>query len=168
MKTIELKDDDAEALEALIWYFYNFTYNDKFVKNRSTMAFAVKVYSIADKYDVPKLQQLAAKKFKGVCILNDNADDVNDFVGTINLVQECANPNDRTLWDILLPVIESNISCLLKSKEFRGYVLDNPELNITLLSMLEQPSGHYDAGTNDDDSQGDWRPSPYGSGRRLG
>ena len=60
---IEL-EDDPEALRALIYYLYNFVYNDSFLQGPSITSFAVKVYAIADKYQVPHLQSLAARHLK--------------------------------------------------------------------------------------------------------
>ena len=59
------------------------------------MTFAVTLCALADKYDVPKLRDLAARKFKAVC----KTTDVEELMTTINLVGQLSHPKDRTLWE---------------------------------------------------------------------
>ncbi|KAK5121590.1 hypothetical protein LTR85_004762 [Meristemomyces frigidus] len=65
-RIIEVHEDDAEAVELMIGYFYAFDYSDEpkpeaKLKN-STLVNAV-VYAIADKYEITDLKPLAMKKF---------------------------------------------------------------------------------------------------------
>lgn len=68
LSEIKMNDDDLEALLALLQYLY--TYNYKTVSSNTEykvayeMRFQVKVYAIADKYDIPELKKLATNRFE--------------------------------------------------------------------------------------------------------
>jgi len=129
---IELHDD-LDALQALIAHIYHDNYDDSFAGEGSTMCFAVRVYAIADKYEVTKLQSLAADKLKS---LSKKPKDHPEFIAALNLINGCTNPNDSTLDDIVLPQIKKNLTTLLQLDDFKEHVLDNRALNLELLSML--------------------------------
>ena len=98
------------------------------------MSFAVKVYAIADKYQVSQLQHLAVQRFKNVC---HPKVDIDDFITAITLIDECTNPNDPTLWQIVLPAIKNNMS-LLESDKFRELISEMKDLNFKLLALLDK------------------------------
>ncbi|KAK3711117.1 hypothetical protein LTR37_009904 [Vermiconidia calcicola] len=123
---IELKDD-PEALQALVHYLYNFVYCDSFIEGNKAISFAVKVYAIADKYQVEDLQALAAQRFKN---------GYRDFIATIALIEENTNPEVRTLWDIIIPAIKNNITYLLTSDQFQRLVFEQKDLCLSLLGLL--------------------------------
>ena len=175
--TIEVHDD-AHALQSMLFHLYNFTYTDASRGEDSVMAFAVKVYAVADKYDVAQLQSTAAQRFKNGCATTD----VVDFIKTVYLIDELTNPRDKTLWDIVLPVIKANVTTLLLPPKFQALIFDMKHLNLKLLSLLddsEKAIGHtspsyYDmAGAvmypYDDDHSGNigWGTVNLGHGRRL-
>ena len=161
---IEL-EDEVDALQALIHYLYHFTYNDSFVE--STMSFAVRVYAIADKYQVPQLQSLAAKRFKTLC---DPTTDLDDFVNSITLVEDCTSPNDNTLREIVFPAIENNITLLLESEKSRILILEMPDLTIKVLSRLDRSNTKAFPPLRYTTSEGDSGNETYTNrrGRRLG
>ncbi|KAK3711122.1 hypothetical protein LTR37_009909 [Vermiconidia calcicola] len=172
---IELKEDNAEALQTLLHYFYNFVYDDSFLGHGSSMSLPVKVYAIADKYEVPQLQAMAAGKLKKVC---DPRNDIEDFVSTIYLIDQNTNPEDRTLWNIVLPVIKDNIDYLIESEQFQALVFEMKDLNLSLLSLLGKSSGSAPpavltggvASVEEEDDDDGNRVTHYrlGLGRRLG
>lgn len=181
--TLEL-DDDPEVLASLIHYFYNNTYDDSSRgEHQAVQTFTVHVYAIADKYDVPQLQQLAAQKFGKVCA---PVSDIDDFIAALCAVDGATNPADNTLWKVVLPIIEKNISYLLQHEQFKAVVDSIPELKWGLLALLDPsrpreltlpaPStsstvsipGFEHEGDDEDEAEmrpfSDWR----GPGRRLG
>ncbi|KAK3684701.1 hypothetical protein LTR37_020031 [Vermiconidia calcicola] len=174
---IELEDDNAEALQTLLHYFYNFVYDDSFLGHGSSLSLPVKVYAIADKYEVPQLQTMAAGKLKKVC---DPHKDIEDFVSTIYLIDQNTNPEDRTLWNIVLPVIKNNIHYLLESEQFQTLIFEMKDLNLSLLSLLNRSSGSapptvltggVTSAEEDEDYDGASQIIHYGRhgpGRRLG
>ena len=189
---VSLDDDDAEALKSLIHYLYHQVYNDAFLQDKNSMSFAVKVYAIADKYELTGLQRLAAQRFGNICNPNTNLD---DFINSVYLIDESTNPNDQALWKIVIPVIKSDISFLLDLKEFNDLLANVNGLTGKVLSLLDPskaadshgppyfartppPAGEIvEIDDDDGDAGDDYIPFPraplgighYGSrGRRLG
>lgn len=160
----------------LIHYFYNFVYNDSFENTTTAMSFAIKVYALADKYDVPQLQALAAQRLSKVC---DPNKDMDDFLNIICLIDGLTNPADSTLWHIVIPKIKTNIGVLLQSEEFMALVLKMKDLNFKLLALLDGSKMPVDPGPDldlrdpyehsDDEEAGQMFGGAWGSrGRRLG
>ena len=63
--TMELKDENLEAVDSMINYFYSFNYESHLYEGAFSdlLELHASVYAVADKYDVPDLKQLAARKF---------------------------------------------------------------------------------------------------------
>ena len=186
--TLEL-DDDPEVLASLIHYFYHFTYDDSSRgEHQAIQTFTVHVYAIADKYNVPRLQQLAAQKFGKVC---DPVSDIDDFITALCAVDGATNPADSTLWNITLPIIENNVSYLLQHNSFKAVVDSMPDLKWGLISLLDRkkpreltprapstpstvsiPGFERDEDDADEDDGDEEEMRPYsdwrGPGRRLG
>ena len=132
------------------------------------MTFPVRVYAIADKYQVFKLQKLAASKFEHVC---DPSDDLHDFIAAVHVVDECTNPTDRTLWNVLIPKVKNNIAYLLGAPEFRALIDDMPQLKFDLLMLLDSKntaSGQASSAEEEYQMQIGWLPANPRGGRRLG
>ena len=115
------------------------------------MSFIVKVYSIADKYQVSGLQQPASIRLDGAC---DPTGNVDDFILAVRLIDELTSPGDSALWSVVLPKTKENIGYLMTCEDFKKLIFDVPHFNLGLLSMLDEV-------TTTDASDG------YG-GRRLG
>lgn len=154
------------------------------------MTFTVKVYAIADYYDVKKLQDFAAKRLNKVC---DPTRDLDDFVRCISLINAGTQGSDRTLWDIVIPKIKENITFLLGTEAFKELIEQIPQLKFDLLRLLDPNAPAYMpkepkspevpmADPEDEDDEGDaaipfpavggsvrGRTNRYqGPGRRLG
>lgn len=93
----------------------------------------MKVYALADKYDAKKLQSLAANKLQQMC---DPTQNLKDFIDAVHAIELYTNPDDRALWDVVLPKIKSNIDYLLDKSEFRELIEDIPQLKFDLLALL--------------------------------
>ncbi|KAK3699715.1 hypothetical protein LTR37_016320 [Vermiconidia calcicola] len=66
-KTIELHDDDPDAVEAMLRYIYSFEYADTTGERASWTAVALhlNVYAVAKKYQMPTLSTKALKSAHG-------------------------------------------------------------------------------------------------------
>lgn len=176
---IALDDDDPEVMQTLFHFLYNFTYDDN--SSESPAPFAVKVYAVADKYDIPSLRALAAQKLANVA---DPAGDLDDFIAAICNVDEFTSPEDSTLWDIVIPKIGENLDWLADNEKFFALVKDMPALNKKLLkrgaAKYRPPAPGWSGAQGDEDldegepdflrrSQGGGRGgSRLGAGHRLG
>lgn len=64
-RKIDLKEDDPNMVEIIVRFFYNFDYDNTPVQSELTpLALHVRVYCIADKYEVLTLKSIALSKFK--------------------------------------------------------------------------------------------------------
>ena len=144
------------------------------------MSFAVKVFAIADKYDLHQLQNLAAQKFKQFC---NPRIDLEDFLSAVSLIEENTPLNDNTLRNYVITMTKRDMVFLLNDDRAKNFILGMPDLTLELLSMLdesvEQPVGTFIGPSNrpyevtdeefeqhldDHDSAFDYA----GGGRRLG
>lgn len=130
-------------------YFYNFTYPTTFASRNkdAESSFTVRVYALADKYDVPPLRAMAAQKLQNVADPNRSLD---DFVAAIRSIEESCNPKDTTLWDIVMPTIIGNIEWLADDEKFFALVQCMSVLNRGLLkrqsSVVASPAGKEGGG----------------------
>ncbi|RMY54279.1 hypothetical protein D0865_04810 [Hortaea werneckii] len=126
--------DDPEAFEVLIHYLYNFTLPESTSSDsRSKPAFAVRLYAIADKYNVEPLRDMAAQRLRKTVDVYA----VPTFVEAIRMVDELTPPSDKTLWKIVLPLMTGNITFLLGDRDFKDLLQDMPQLMYELLAHLD-------------------------------
>lgn len=127
-------DDDADVFEVLVHWLYNFALPDfQPDSSRSHPTFAVRIYAIADKYDVEALRNVATQRLSKII----DPDNVESFVDTVQLVNEVSNPRDTSLWDIVTPHMTRNIIPLLRQDAFKEMLRELPELNDDLLAHLD-------------------------------
>ncbi|KAF2207076.1 hypothetical protein CERZMDRAFT_102774 [Cercospora zeae-maydis SCOH1-5] len=171
-------DEDLEIFSVLIRHLYSFTYDDSTRGEAESAPFAVFVYALADKYHIEPLRAQAAKRLKETI----DPRNVDTFIETVHAVDE--NTADQVLWDIVIPVIKSNVGQLLKHEQFRDMLHGMKDLLFRLLSMLDPSAGKIELGkvqeqTADvDGEEGDidderddfahYMRFPHGPGRRLG
>lgn len=157
-RTIALHDDDPEALDVLIHYLYRHRI-DINSTNTKPMTRAVEIYGVADKYTVPSLCALAAKRFNDVL---DPTADLDDFITAIKTIDSSVYSGDRTLWDTVIRVTRKNISFLLCQDDFVTLLGEMPNLNTGLLRLLDPSTESESVGVVDPVYVGP------GGGRRLG
>ncbi|KAI6843921.1 hypothetical protein KC340_g412 [Hortaea werneckii] len=126
--------DDPEAFSVLVHYLYNFTLPESTSRDsRSKPAFAVRLYAIADKYNVEPLRDMAAQRLRKTIEVHA----VPAFVEAIRMVDELTPPSDKTLWKIVVPFMTGNITFLLGQQDFRDLLQDMPQLMYELLAHLD-------------------------------
>ena len=104
----------------------------------------VRIYAIADKHDVPGLRALAANGLKHHQCLRPKSD-FEKFMSTIRMIDELCNPNDTTLWQIVVLKADANIDWLVDNASFFSLVQKIPALQKALLKRSGLP-----------DSSGGW------------
>lgn len=137
---IELPDDDPVYLERLLEYLYGAKFHD--IAYSSVFGaqgiFSVNMYAIADKYDVPSLRKNAASQLNAFC----NPDWVmDDFIAAVRAIDDLTNPEDATLWDVVLPKVQKNLGLLLEKELFKELVFDKPDFTFRFLGFLAKTSG---------------------------
>ena len=132
-KTIDLKEDDPDIIGKMICFCYNHDYDGLVLtldgENGSLMIHA-KMYSIADKYDISLLKDLAKNKFK---------EDIQGqlrperLVTLIETVYENTVPSDRGLRDCLTSVLKRYKNELRKDAAFMDLVRSGGDLAVDVI-----------------------------------
>lgn len=139
--TIDLSRDDPHALEILIHYFYNFRLPSPLTSNASTTplpTLLVKIYAIADKYDVQPLLTLARDQPCEIYSPSFVITNIPAFVNCVRAVDEHTRDEPEShggLRGILLHAACANMGRLVKSEVFRELLQDAPEVVVALLEL---------------------------------
>ncbi|KAL6149966.1 hypothetical protein ACJQWK_02530 [Exserohilum turcicum] len=163
-RIIPLIDDDVSAVEAMLQFLYTFDYDagGSVADAASPMVFNVKVYSIADKYDIPALKSVARQKFQESVETCWNMD---DFPHAIAEVYNSTPPNDQGLRSLVVDVACEHITSLLQKQGFcdvlgetAGFASDLVQLQASKHSVREKQdrtkyrcsdcSGHWEVGAS--------------------
>jgi speckle-type POZ protein len=120
---IHLKGDDVFAVEAMLRFMYTSDYDasGSAGNSASPMVFNAKVYSIADKYDVPSLKSQAREKFKKTVETCWNMD---DFPYAIAEAYNSTTSIDRGLRKVVVDIACKHINELLMKQGFRDILED--------------------------------------------
>ncbi len=107
----------------MLRFMYTSTYNDG--SNRpsrdvhdysaSAIPFNIKVYDIADKYDIPTLKRLAVGKFESALI---HSCDKDEFIDAIIDTYDSTSLKDQDLRDVVVRITCQNIISLVERQEF--------------------------------------------------
>ncbi|KAK4545962.1 hypothetical protein LTR36_002526 [Oleoguttula mirabilis] len=124
-------DDDPKVLQVLLHYLYNFTYDDASRGEETEASFAVRVYAVADKYDVDPPRLVAAQKLSDFVIPTDGGRE--HFLAVVYAIAKYCNPKDTTLWDIIMPRMIAGIDRLADDAKLFALVQAMPVLNKALL-----------------------------------
>lgn len=102
----------------MLHFMYRFDYdasgNDQ--GRASPTVFNVRVYSIADKYDVPGLKSYAKRKFEKAV---ETCWDMDDFPHAITEIYSSTPAPDRGLRDLVIEVACKHIDALLEKQVFQ-------------------------------------------------
>ena len=151
MDAIEF-EEDPDVFAIMIDYFYS-----SILPAIADPVKAVLIYQVADKYDIPQLRQLAAGRLKTACNPLDN---FARFVLVLKEIDERTAPNDKTLWDVVVPVVKQNMAIILARPDFRTTIKGLDTLYFRLLaemSLSDAPTDHINI-----------TPAPRGSGFLFG
>jgi hypothetical protein len=114
---IDLKEDDAFVVQAMLSFLYGFDYdasgNDQTVF--SPMVFNVKVYTIAEKYDIHALKSQAKEKFEEAVSVCWSLD---DFPHAIAEIYSFTPSHDHGLRDFVVETCCKHINELLEKEAF--------------------------------------------------
>jgi hypothetical protein len=131
-KTIELKEDNPRAVEAMLKFFYGL---DIFAPNDiPPMIFWVSVYQIADKFLASQLKSDVTERF--VPLVHYNWED-ECFPDVIAEAYDSTPPDDRGLRDTILKAAYENLPALRKSKEFQRVLREVPGFAADLILAMD-------------------------------
>jgi hypothetical protein len=121
----------------MLHFMYRFDYdgsgNDQ--GRVSPMLFNVKVYGIADKYEIWALQLLAEKKFAKAV---RTCWDMDDFAHVVSEIYSSTPSTDRGLRDIVVDIAHENIEALLEKDDFLGVLEGTAGFAADVTQLLAQ------------------------------
>ncbi|KAK7924970.1 hypothetical protein LTR80_011961, partial [Exophiala xenobiotica] len=99
---------------------------------------SVRVYAIADKYDIPPLKELARQRFGNWAKTNWLHE---DFCNVAREVFDSTPANDRGLRDVVIQIVALHVNDLTEKPEFRNLIEEIGDLGLGILrQVLKQNS----------------------------
>jgi hypothetical protein len=112
-------------------------------KDQPALLSSVRVYAIADKYDIPSLKRLAKERFESWAKKNWAREDFSDIVREIF---ESTPTSDRGLRDIVIRIVALHADVLTKKDEFRRLIEEDGDLGLSTLCQLLETHSEEKAG----------------------
>jgi hypothetical protein len=145
---ISLEEEDPQIFERVVKFMYTSDYSNSL--DSATTATAVtastnsgtvprdlivhtRVYISAEKWDIPALKNLAAKKFEDALLLEG---ETSSFAESLRLMFEETPENDRLLKDVALKFAGNNYKELISMGEFKAMCKKNGEVAIEVLTAV--------------------------------
>jgi hypothetical protein len=94
---------------------------------------SVRVYAIADKYDIPRLKELAQQRFSNWA---ENNWACHDFSAIAREVFETTPTSDRGLRDVVIRLVAMHADDLIRKKDSRNLIEDVGDLGLNVLCQL--------------------------------
>ncbi|KAF2434944.1 hypothetical protein EJ08DRAFT_722180 [Tothia fuscella] len=107
---VKLVDDELCAVQAMFEYLYTRVYNNQSDVEASAIILHAHVYSLADKYNIQGLKDMAGNEFSEAIVEEWNTP---EFVTTVKIVYESTPPSDRVLRDMVTRVSAKHIKVLI-------------------------------------------------------
>lgn len=136
-KTVEIKDFDANIVEAMLRFVYFFDY-DVPPNSRPTI-FHAQVYQIGDKYGIGTLKKQAINKFERV--VNEaevDAGFARNLADTISIVYNTTPSGDRGLRDIVVKSSWTHFEYLISEASFKEVLGMNGDFSADLISLIRE------------------------------
>ncbi|KAK2768601.1 hypothetical protein FQN54_000457 [Arachnomyces sp. PD_36] len=160
--SIELHEDDPRAIEAMIRFMYDSTYNFGYTSDHkdkgydhgcgdisSTILF-IRTYAAGEKYQIPSLKERAAKSFtKSLYARSSSLHILNDFSQIVEEVYTCAIlREDRVLRDALIRFVDEKREWLMGERCFEDAVCGCGEFGMDLvLNLMREKDSCQRCGT---------------------
>ncbi|OOF96480.1 hypothetical protein ASPCADRAFT_4523 [Aspergillus carbonarius ITEM 5010] len=134
---VRFEDDDPEAIQAMIQFMYGIDYDSSNSGDGRPcpLLFAVKMYQVADKYAVPRLQQRAKKSFQTIA---KTCWQMDDFSTAIAEAYRCTTKTDRSLRDPLVEISREHIDELRNKDEFQKVLEETTGFAADLVQSMAQ------------------------------
>ena len=132
-------DEDPVLIEEMLHYLYTMQYPQTALSLRKAkdMVVDAKMYSIADKYDLPDLKQKALKAFGPLLALH-HSDPL--FTEAASYVYGMTIDSDRGLRDVVKSFVWRNRSVILARKDVQECIMHNEGFkDDVLLSLFANP-----------------------------
>lgn len=127
----------------LIENFLEFLYSGKYsytadATGRGKATLHVKMYSLGDKYDIPKLRDLATIKLAST--LHGKATPQEDLLEAIPLIYECTMEKDRKFRDLVVLLVRARRAEILENATLKSQLADvfksTPDFSMDMLASF--------------------------------
>jgi len=144
----------------LIGNFLDFLYSGKYLYTADApgpgkVTLHVKMYSLGDKYDIPKLRDLATAELAST--LDDQETPHKDLLDAIPLLYECTLEKDRKFRDVVVLSTRTRRVNILGNATLKGQLADvlksTPEFSMDMLVSLTSDPVLFDCGFCDSKNQ---------------
>jgi hypothetical protein len=102
-------------------------------EDQPTLFSSVRVYALADKYDISPLKELARQKF---CSWAENNWTCEDFSAIAREVFESTPKNDRGLRDVIIQLVAKHADIFIQKDGLRQLIEDIGDLELSVLCQL--------------------------------
>ena len=131
-----LEHDDPAAVECMIKFLYSGDYDDDTTDINSCLMSHVRVYALAEKYDIEGLKCLAAVKVDDIA----DGDMCKDFHAIVAAVFETTPSSDRGLRDVVSRICANHIDAILVDKNWKETLASNGEIGLAMFTLSRQKS----------------------------
>ncbi|KAF5548959.1 n-carbamoyl-l-amino acid hydrolase [Fusarium mexicanum] len=128
---IRIDDFDPDVVDAMLRFMYSLEYSND--HDTSRMIFDVRLYQIADKYDIAELKDEVKEQFQRAVGSGWNT---SHFPIAANLVYMTTPSQDRGLRDIVFEAVSKNIKTLVGLDSFDELLRTTPDLAADLIPDL--------------------------------
>jgi len=132
---ITLPDDYPIIVEKMIGYLYKLDYSDspQDCGGHPALLINAQVYTIAEKYNIHSLKNLALRKFDEML---KNCWEDDGFSSAIKEIYTSAPETDRGLKNIVCDCAKINVKVLLRRPDFRAILLEVTEFTVDMLDAV--------------------------------
>ncbi|KAK4544581.1 hypothetical protein LTR36_004153 [Oleoguttula mirabilis] len=132
---VELKDDDEEAVEAMLRWLYTFDYEKRagVEKQGPTLNFHLNVYVVSDKYLLAALQEESINPLQS----DLEATEEDELVAFIQEVCYGHQSFPQAVMDVVDKARDGRLDVLLEHSAFRDMMLRDPELCLSVVDKLQ-------------------------------
>jgi len=126
-------DDDPDSIRRMISFIYTLDYDDEAPQNgtwgvkteptsaeKPALFSSIRVYAVAEKYDIKDLKELARSRFSTWASKNWNH---SEFPMMVQEVYDSTPSSDRGLREIVETIVRKNANCLLHNVKFKKFLI---------------------------------------------
>lgn len=141
---IDLCDDDPDAMKAVLQFCYTGDYTPGTAMHAKVRTFSLqptiifwhlKVYALAEKYNMKELKDKALLKFEDAAELELKSQSAF-FPAIIGYVYDSTPPKDRGLRDLVINITKRNLNKFLEQPEFESMMEENGDFGKDLVKAI--------------------------------
>ncbi|EGE02089.1 hypothetical protein TEQG_01129 [Trichophyton equinum CBS 127.97] len=129
---VELKDDDPQAIKAMLSFMYKFDYTNPADGCAASFIFDAQLFAVAEKYIMEGLKSCVEEKFHQSILSDWKSEDYPDVIRGVFGIPT----TDPSLRDTLVQVSCSNINELIEKDGFKSALNDVPGFAVQLVTRL--------------------------------